>query len=611
MERHHFFSILIAVCLVVTLALSVSLVVSAQDEGPTVEATVEPTVEPTEEPTAEPTEEPTEEPTAEPTEEPTAEPTEEPTEEPTAEPTEEPTAEPTEEPTAEPTEEPTAEPTAEPTEEPTPTPTPGVSSAEGVTGQQYGGTWISLVAVQNIGSAPTDIVIDWIKNGATSSCAQTTGTNLAAGEARLYSPPAGGCDNNWVGSAIVSGAEPLAAIVENKGSLGQLLSEYTGGSEPTTEVIIIPQTNNVEWDPLIGISNAGNDTANVTLRFLNRDGTEFDTYSPTGGIPAQSGRQIRVRDVIASGWKGSIRIEQTGTPQPLYAVNKAERELAGQTYPVSIAYEGWKVSDANSEFVIPAINKRFANGVPTGQNMTIGVVNPDQNYSVDVTIRWINQDGSELTAARVNYTLAANGTQFETTRDNTNLPGPWNGSGRIEAVYASGPSAGNPAPVIALAQPWVATGSTYGYKAWAVYTPVNPNTGGQEGYAPAVHKESSGGSRVGNGWCTSVVAVNLDTNNTTGVQIDIYDSSDGSLAFTEQVDIPANGKVNWYTLTSTSNYGGDFDGTMGSSFFGGAKVEVVSGSGPIVVSAQQTGDAYGVGSNATSDAYGFYNGVSQ
>jgi hypothetical protein len=91
----------------------------------------------------------------------------------------------------------------------------------------------------------------------------------------------------------------------------------------------------------------------------------------------------------------------------------------------------------------------------------------------------------------------------------------------------------------------------------------------------------------------------------------MYDSTDGSAAFTEEVDIAPNGKANWYTLNATSKYGGSFDSTLGTSFFGGAKVEVVSGPGTIVVSAQQTGNAYGVGSNATSDAYGFYNGVSQ
>jgi hypothetical protein len=468
------------------------------------------------------------------------------------------------------------------------------------------------VAVQNIGTGPTDISIDWILNGEASPCDQTIGTNLAAGESRLYIPPTGNCGSNWVGSAIVSGAEPLAAVAENMGSLGQLLSEYMSGSDPTTETLIIPQTNNVEWDPMIGISNAGSDTANVTLRFLNRDGTTFDTYSTT--IPDQSAVQIRVRDVITGDWKGSIRIEQTGTAQPLYAVNKAEREIPSQTYPVSIAYEGWKVSDAQSEFVIPGINKRMQSGVPTGQNMTIGVVNPDASYDVDVTIRWINQDGSEVTAAQIDYTMTTNETKFWTTRDNAGLPAPWNGSGRISAVYASGPDTGNPAPVIALAQPWAATGSTYGYKAWAVYTPVDPNTGTQEGYAPSVHKQSSGGSRVSDGWCTSVVAVNLDTNTgnpDTRVRIQIYDSSDGSVAFTEEVDIAPNGKVNWYTLNSTSQYGGNFDAGMGSDFFGGAKVEVVSGPGTIVVSAQQTGNAYGVGSNATSDAYGFYNGVNQ
>jgi hypothetical protein len=140
----------------------------------------------------------------------------------------------------------------------------------------------------------------------------------------------------------------------------------------------------------------------------------------------------------------------------------------------------------------------------------------------------------------------------------------------------------------------------YGYKAWAVYSPVDPNTGSQEGYTPSVHKQSSGDSRVGDGWCTSVVAVNLSETFTTTVEVEIFDSTDGSVAYTEQRDLPPSGKTNWYTLESY------LDADLGSTFFGGAKVTVMGGPGPIIVSAQQSGSGY-----PTSDAYGFYNGIIQ
>jgi hypothetical protein len=572
---------------------------------PTEEATPEPTEEATPEPTEEVTAEPTEEATAEPTEEATAEPTEEatpePTEEVTAEPTEEATAEPTEEATAEPTEEPTVEPTEEPTVEPTSEPV--VESAGEIEAQAYSGSFSSSVAVQNVGAGSTDITIQWYKNGAASACETTsdaTTTGLQSGEARLYTPPEGSCGTGWTGSAVVSGGEPLAAIVSTMGSTGQLLSEYTGGGAPTTEDIIIPQTNNVEWDPLIGISNAGTDTANVTLRFLNRDGTEYDTYTPSGGIPAQSGIQVRVRDVISGDWKGSISIEQSGTAQPLYAVNKSEREIAAEPYPVSIAYEGWPVSAAKDEYIIPTVNKRMKSGNPNGQNMTIGVVNPSSTDTAAVTIEWFNNDGSEVTAAQVSYNLDPLATRFETTRDNSSLPAPWSGFVKVTSTE----------PVIALAQPWVAVAGKTFYKAWAVFTPVDPNAGTTDAYAPSVYKQSSGGSRISNGWNTNIVVVNLDTVDTnpdTNVRIQIFKTNDASTAvYDETVSLPPNGKSNWYMLKS------EFDSDLGTAnFFGGAKLTVTSGPGTIVVSGNTSGNAYGGGTNATSDAYGFYNGVNQ
>jgi hypothetical protein len=453
------------------------------------------------------------------------------------------------------------------------------------------------VAVQNIGASSSDITIEWYTNGAASPCETTSDSGLESGEARQYTPPSGACGTSWEGSALVSSGEPAAAIASTVGSLGQLYSEYTGGTAATAEDIIIPQTNNVEWDPLIGISNAGSGTANVTLNFLNRDGTTFDTYDDT--IPAQSAIQVRVRDVIATGWKGSVKITQTGTPQPLYAVNKAEREIAAEPYPVSIAYEGWPISAAKDTYVIPTINKRGSGGTPNGQNMTIGVVNPDTINPVDVTIKYLNNDGSEITSARVTYSLAANATKFDTTRDNPNLPAPWSGSVRIEAS----------AEVIVLAQPWVAVGGTTRYKAWAVFTPVDVDSGTSEAYSPSVYKQSSSGSRKSQGWNTNIVVLNLDdsANPATNVTIEIFEENGGATPqYSETVSLEPGAKNNWYMLQSA------FDSTLGTAdFFGGAKVTVTSGTGTVVVSGNTTGNAYGSGINATSDAYGFYNGVNQ
>jgi hypothetical protein len=588
-----FYRLVSVLMIVALLALSPgAALVSAQEPDGTPTSEVAPAEEPTQEATVTPTEgaalvatevvTPTEEATVEPTEEATVEPTEEAT----VEPTEEATVEPTEEATVEPTEEVT--PTEEATVEPTVAPAEG-----GIEAQAYSGSWTSTIAVQNMGSNPAQVAIAWYKNGASSTCYETTdATDLAPGASRYYPAPSSGtCGTSWMGSAVVSGSEPLGAVAENVGSLGQLLSEYSGSSEPSTEDIIIPQTNNTVWDPLIGISNAGNDTANVVITLLNRDGTTFTTANRT--IPAQSAIQVRVKtDITSSSWQGSIKISQTGTAQPLYAVNKAERSISGRPYPVSVAYEGWKISDARDTFLVPTVLKQMKSGsttIPNGQNATIGVVNPSASTAISATIKFLDRDGNEVVAARQVLDLPASATQYVTTRDTTGLPSGFNGSARIEAT----------GPVIALGQPWVAATTATGYTAWAFFTPVDPDAGVTATYIPSVHKQSSGGSRSGNGWCTSIIAVNLDQAVTSTVRIDIYSDATGLSVFNQQVEIAPSGKTNWYTLQSA------YDASLGTNFKGGAKITVLSG-GLITALGQQTGKTYGT-SSSSSDSYGFFN----
>jgi hypothetical protein len=250
-------------------------------------------VPPTDTPTAEPTATEVVEPTATEVVEPTATEVVEPTATETPVPTETPTVEPTA--TLTPTIEPTA--TLTPTVEPTPTLTPTevvTPTVGGIKAQAYAGTWSSTIAVQNMGTLPAQVAIAWYKNGASSTCYDTVDTtDLAPGASRFYPAPATGCGTSWLGSAVVSGNEPLAAVAENVGSVGQLLSEYIGGSAPSTENLIIPQSNNSVWDPLVGISNAGSDTAHVVITLLNSNGTTFTTTNRT--IPPQSAIQVRVR----------------------------------------------------------------------------------------------------------------------------------------------------------------------------------------------------------------------------------------------------------------------------------------------------------------------------
>ena len=572
------------------------VVTPTEEVVPTEEATVEPTevVTPTEEATVEPTEEATVEPTEEvtPTVEATVEPTETvtPTVEATVEPTE--TVTPTVEATVEPTE--TVTPTVEPTATITPTavvtPTPTAKAAGGINAQAYSGSWSSYVSVQNIGSNLADINIDWIVNGASSPCASTSDTGLRAGQAKFYTPPAGSCGTSWMGSAIVSSNEPVAAVAETMGSLGQILSEYSGGSEATTEALIVPLLSQ-GWDSMLGISNAGNGPATVRITLLNRDGSTFATK--TGfTVPAQSAIQVRTKSQFNdTGWTGSIKVQNDGTSQPLYVVTKAERNAT--PYPVSIAYEAVKGTDAKTHWFIPtAANTRTSNCVAIGQNQTIALASTNAATST-ATLRFYNTSGG-LTLTLVRQ-VSPFGTVSVPLRNlcgsgSEILPAGWKGSVDVTSTL----------PILVLAQPWVGDAANGGYVGWAAFYPVDPATATNTAYLPAVHKQSQGGANVGNGWCTSLQVANLGGNPTT-VRLDIYSSSTGLSVYSEQKVIAPNAMGFWSTRGTTA-----MDGPMGSNFTGGAKFTVVSGPGPIVALGQDSLKSYPV-----SDAYAFYNGVNQ
>jgi hypothetical protein len=546
--------------------------------------------EPTEEPTAEPTEEPTVEPTEEPTAEPTEEPTAEPTEEPTAEPTEEPTAEPTEEPTEEPTAEPTEEPTAEPTEEPT-------MGAQGDIGAQaYSGSWTSYVAVQSMGTTPNSpFAISWYRGGEASPC-DTTDDTLSPGAAKLFTVP-GGCSSPFLGSAVVEASDPVAAVVTTLGSVAQLASDYVGSSTPSTGPLYLLMLSNSVYDSQIGILNAGDATANVRVSLVQLDGST--AYSETTTILAGSSVHLNPNTMYPYNgtpgtlWAGSVSIENIGTPQPLYAVAKAERQQGVMANPVSVAFESLTDADASNTLLAPVIIRRLSSpGVPNGQNATVGVLNPSATATVDVTFRIFDgATGFEYTA--IPATLPPNGSAYINTRDHmADVPYSWYGSIRIEATGGT---------VLGQVQPWVSYSAGGNYTAWSVYNPVDPALATDTIYYPAIHKESSGGARIGSGWCTSVQVVNVHATQAATVTLNLYDSA-GTVLYTNDKSVQPGAMAYWYTLESY------LDASLGTtSFFGGGRVELSSGPTNSLV-----GMGFGsLSSYPNTDAYTTYNAFNQ
>jgi outer membrane biosynthesis protein TonB len=383
-EKYRFFSILAVVCLVVALALSSSLVVSAQEEPteePTVELTEEPTAEPTEEPTAEPTEEPTAEPTEEPTAEPTEEPTAEPTEEPTAEPTEEPTAEPTEEPTAEPTEEPTAEPTEEPTVEPTEEPTlepteePIVEPAGGEVGATAFGAWTTeAIAVQNIsgGSATAQLAL---YQGGGSDPVQTIdlGTIAANGSAWVF-PSQISADGRYAGVISADGA--MAVAVHNYNASGGGADFYFGQNNPEQDMwcpLVFGAGYSGGWTTKVHAQNATGSAQDIQIR-VYRAGETTPTVDTTQNVAANASYTFDFKNdsrfsAFTSSDYGYARL--TGQSGNIAVVVDLLRERSSSTEQAVNTYSGVPTSQAGTSLLEALVFKDYSGGWNSG----IGVIN--------------------------------------------------------------------------------------------------------------------------------------------------------------------------------------------------------------------------------------------
>jgi hypothetical protein len=496
MEKHRFLSILVAVCLVVTLAFAGSLVVSAQDsEDPVVESTEEPTVEPTEEPTVEPTQEPisepTEEPTAEPTEEPTAEPTEEPTAEPTEEPTPKPTEEPISEPITEPTPEPTEEPTAEPTVEPTATPEPTVVPEEAVGPAAFGSWTTDAIAVQNIsgGSVTAQLLL---YQGVATDPVQTIdlGTLAATGNAWVF-PSQISTDGRYAGVVSASGA--VAAAVHNYNASGAASDFYYGENNPAQVMwcpLIFGQGYSGGWYSEIHAQNATGSAQDIRIEVYVA-GSTTAVVNVTENVASNASYTFDMQDASFDAFDGNYgyaRVSGLSGNIAVVSDNLRVRSSAGEQ--MQNTYPGVPDNAAGTTLLAPLVFKTYSGNWNSG----INVLNT----------------GTSQTTVTANYTPSGDCTGCTTGTDSLTV-----NPGAVETFYL--PS--RPAPHDA----WfgsVQLTSTGGNNILAVANTVKYATTGSVGYSIQAANPNNATTRVaipmvytragtGNAWISGIQVSNL------------------------------------------------------------------------------------------------------
>ena len=188
------------------------------------------------------------------------------------------------------------------------------------------GTWASGIQIQNqsdTNEAHITIEFYWAENSgnaSTTPAAVHTDT-IAAGKSKTYYVPShiSGLPDNFIGSAVVSADQPVAAIlntsrVADGGDADpKRIGSATGVLAPSTKAYApYLRKNYYGRNSYIAVQNTTGSTVNVTITYYNASGTEVDT--DTAAITAYSS-QIFYQDMngdLPDNYFGSAIVEGDG-----------------------------------------------------------------------------------------------------------------------------------------------------------------------------------------------------------------------------------------------------------------------------------------------------------
>ena len=230
-----------------------------------------------------------------------------------------------------------------------------------------GSGWETGQQIQNIGSGQADAIafVAVAQNGTETNCG--TATNVAAGASANFLTGNCAIPAGFVGSAIVSSDQPIAAIVNvNNRTVGKAAGQYKGtdSSDVAMEVNFPLVKNNFGGrTSTFYVQNASDGPVNVTATFVTvPGGTNTETYNnvPAGAmvviIPADAG--------VPTGGLGSLNVSATGN----IAGAVLESEHGVTTGNNLQAARGFTAGDAAPTIYCPLVRNGH-----TARNQTTGI----------------------------------------------------------------------------------------------------------------------------------------------------------------------------------------------------------------------------------------------
>ena len=187
--------------------------------------------------------------------------------------------------------------------------------------------WNSLISVQNTGTGPADVTVNF--TCLTGQTASVVETGLAKGAAVHFdletSAPAGLPSGGCGGSAVVTSSQPVVVVDNQSSGTGQTQSFNTFDQGAGTVYVPALYNKYYGWDSSLNIVKIGSGTSNVTVSYSD-GGTSSCSLSN-----AQPSCQLYMPTAHPVTGKFAATIAATG--QPVVAIaNAANPKKQAQTY---------------------------------------------------------------------------------------------------------------------------------------------------------------------------------------------------------------------------------------------------------------------------------------
>lgn len=292
----------------------------------------------------------------------------------------------------------------------------------------------------NVGTGSANIAIQYYDSNG----------NQVASEQCNSVPVNGGCVFNglvlmspFIGSAVISSSEAVAAMARIIGSTYGTLADYTGvaqGKGDTT--LFLPSVHRSSWQTQIAVQNMGSAATQIDITVRNPAGVVVATDSKSNVQPGASAFFDLANDAAFSGLGSSFVGSATlsGNGQLLAAIVMENSIQHGGKF----AYQGFTTADGGTTLYFPVLHRNRASDYSgTGWNSSSFVQNLDTNNPVTVLVTWIDgNDAGGGIAKQASYNIPAGSSIYLTTYNEPSNRNTWAGSMTVAITSGTGPIVG-------------------------------------------------------------------------------------------------------------------------------------------------------------------------